>query len=44
MLSAVYHTGSDEMISKPYWRGEVKSNEVLIEILDTQNNLTSPSL
>jgi hypothetical protein len=36
MLSAVYHAGSGEMISKPYWIGEVKSNEVLIKILDVK--------
>lgn len=42
MLSAVYHAGSGEMISKPYWRGSVKSNEVLIKVRDTQNNLTEP--
>lgn len=44
MLSAVYHTGGGERISKPYWRGEVKSNEVLIKVRDTQNNLTAPLL
>lgn len=36
MLSAVYHVGSGEMISKSYWIGEVKSNEVLIKILDVK--------
>lgn len=36
MLSAVYRAGSGEMISKPYWIGEVKSNEVLIKILDVR--------
>ncbi|MCC7576168.1 MAG: hypothetical protein KK926_04955 [Methanomethylovorans sp.] len=41
MLSAVYHVGSGEMISKPYWIGEVKSNEVLIKVRDTQSNLTA---
>jgi hypothetical protein len=44
MLSAVYHVGSGESISKSYWRGEVKSNEVLIKVQDTQNNLTASLL
>lgn len=44
MLSAVYQTGGGERISKPYWRGEIKSNEVLIKVLDTQNNLTASLL
>lgn len=47
-LSAIYHTGytqSDGSTSKPYWRGSVKSNEVLIKVRDTQNNLTeSPQI
>jgi len=44
MLSAVYHTAGGERISKPYWRGEVRSNEVLIEVQDTKKNITTPSL
>lgn len=35
-LSANYHTGSGE-IHKPYWRGSIKSNEVLIKISDSIN-------
>ena len=41
ILSAVYHTGGGERISKTYWRGAVKSNEVLIKVVDTQSNLTA---
>ena len=44
ILSAVYHTVSGERISKPYWLGEIKSNEVVIKVREAQNNLTAPTL
>lgn len=44
VLSAVYHTNKEESISKDYWLGEIKSNEVVIKVRDAQNNFTSPTL
>lgn len=44
ILSAVYHTNKGEKISKRYWLGEIKSNEVVIKVRDAQNNLTAPTL
>jgi len=38
-VTIVYHTENSTNVSKPYWRGTLKSNEVSIEILDTPNNL-----
>jgi|GEM_PF-2751939 len=43
-LIAVYHAGERERITKPYWKGEVSSNEELIKVGDAQNNLTASSL
>lgn len=38
-VSIVYHTEDSTNVSKPYWRGALKSNEVSIRILDTPNTL-----
>lgn len=43
-LNAVYHAGEREKITKSYWKGYVTSNEVLIKVRNTQNNLTAPPL
>jgi hypothetical protein len=38
-VSIVYHTENGINVSKPYWRGTLKSKEVSIKILDTLHNL-----
>jgi hypothetical protein len=34
-LKVTYHTGSSELITKPYWRGTIAANEVLIKVSDS---------